>query len=130
MTALPPPRPVEEDAWLADLAQAHPEVVVEAVAEALAARRPQLAARAVGLLPEDADAPGRARARRAARLLLLQPADRRGPVIAELEAAVSEMKDAWMTRARRRQRARIADPHDAQPKPRRPRGHRDPTGRR
>lgn len=127
---LPPPRPVDEDAWLTALAEEHPDVIVGAVTDALAARRPQLAARAVGLLPEDADGPGVDRARRAARLLLLSPVDRRGPVLAELEAAVMEMKEAWMLRARRRQRKRIVDPHDRTPKPRRPRGPRDPTGRR
>ena len=52
--ALPPRTRSEEDAWVAGWAAAgDTEALVEAVAHAIEARRPQLAARLVGLVPPD-----------------------------------------------------------------------------
>lgn len=122
---LPPPNPAQEDAFLDALRQAEHEEVLAAVEEAMRAGRPQLAARIVGLLPRSmaADQPAVARARKAARMFLMASLDRRGPIIAELEAAVADLKADWVQRARARQRAQVKDPHqrEASPARRKPR---------
>lgn len=127
---LPPPTPAEEDAYLDSLRAAEHEDVLAAVQEAMGAGRPQLAARMVGLLPRSMakDNPAVARARKAARMFLMASLDRRGPIIAELEAAVRALRADWVQRARARQRAQVKDPHqrDASPARRKPRL----TGRR
>lgn len=127
MTTLPDRSHAAEDAWVVTLADASVDVLLDAAHAALDAGRPGLGARVVGLLPAAvADSePGLARARTAARLLLVAPVDRRGPVIAELEAAVQACRAAHVARARARHRknARDAlDPSKPRRLPRRTRG--------
>jgi len=86
-----------------------------------------LAARLIGLVAEKdlVDDPALQRARRAGSLLLVAPPDRRGKVVAQLEAAVQAMRAQHVSRARERQRTRARDVNDPT-KPRR----RPLTGRR
>ncbi len=123
MRALPPTSTADENTFLEGLGGAEVDELVALVKAAIDARRPGLAARIVNLVPEedvDIDSrPAIVRARRAAGLMLMAPVDKRGPVIAELEAAVAELQTRWMARARRRQRKRIKDPLDKMPTGRR-----------
>lgn len=104
--ALPPRTRTDEDAWVAGWAASDDlDGLVEAVATAIEARRPQLAARLVGLVPKGAELDDPApveSARRAAQMLLIDPSG---------EAAWCELEDAWtalrrerMRRIKRRQR--------------------------
>ena len=127
MTTLPNRSHEAEDAWVMTMIDAPVESLLDAAHAALHAGRPGLAARVVGLMPAAvADSePGFAQARTAARLFLVAPVDRRGPVIAELEAAVQACRDAHVARARARHRrnARDAlDPSKPRRLPRRTRG--------
>jgi hypothetical protein len=100
--ALPPPGAAEEDAFVWGLDDAPPDDVAALVGMALDAGRPQLAARLVGLLPDDLHDPDLDRARAAARLLL-QGAD--APDAPELDAVWRRL------RARRRTwHSRLTDP--------------------
>ena len=123
MRALPPTSTSDEDGFLEGLGDAELDELVALVQAAMDARRPGLAARIVNLVPEedvDIDSrPAIIRARRAAGLMLMAPVDKRGPVIAELEAAVAELQTRWMARARQRQRKRLKDPLQKQGGPRR-----------
>ncbi len=125
---LPPRTNEAEDQFVAALRDASVDDVVSAALEAVDDGRPMLSARLIGLLPPDIDlpdAPGLQRAQRAARFLLLAPADRRGPVIAAFEEALSGMKARYLSRAikRQRQRASGKDPDPGRRrKPRRTRG--------
>jgi hypothetical protein len=118
----------DENAFVDGLMEAAPDVVLDAAVAAVDDGRPMLAARIVGLLPAGtdlADAPALERAQQAARFVLLAPADRRGPVIAELEAALAGMKSRYFTRARNRQRERASGhqrKRDRRRKPRKTRG--------
>jgi hypothetical protein len=126
MSDLPARTHAAEDAWVADLEGAAPDVLLARAHAALGAGRPTLAARVVGLLPPDVAAaePGLDRARAAARLLLLAPPDRRGPVLAELEEAVQACRTAHVARARARHRKNARDLLDPTKPRRRPRGTR------
>lgn len=103
---LPARDPAAENAFVAAWsADPDPGVLPDVVGAALDARRPRLAARLVNLLDDgvvDGD-PNLERARRAARLLLLE-----GPssdaALAEFSAAWESARGAWMARARARHR--------------------------
>ena len=85
-----------EDAFLAAAVDADVEELAEWVGEAIEARRPMLAARLVGLIPEGVDLGADLEpARRAARFLLV---DAEG----ERQEGWSELEDAWaIVRAKR-----------------------------
>ena len=112
-TALPARTPDAEDAFVAAWQAADdPEPLAAVISEALAARRPQLAARLVTLLPDDGDDPAHPtldRARAAARLLLVATPDPQAA--ADLDAAWQGARDAWMKRARTRMRRRSRARH-------------------
>jgi hypothetical protein len=113
-----------ENAYVDGLMEAAPDAVLDAAVAAVDDGRPMLAARLVGLLPSETDltgVPALERAQQAARFVLLAPADRRGPVIAELEAALAGMKSRYITRALNRQRERVSGQHRKRDKPRKPR---------
>ncbi len=97
-----------EDTFVAALADSGDvEALIDRIGEALEARRPQLAARLVGLLPEDLDPePGSPleAARRAARFLLLDPGAERARGWSELEDAWAELRQKRMSRIKRRMR--------------------------
>ena len=116
--ALPLPSPEAEDRFIQDLAGQDADQVADAVRAALAARRPALAARAVGLLgDDDGSDPDLARARKAARFLLMKG----GPTVQieeQLDVILGRLRTRRMKRARRRQRDKLRE------KP------RDPTKRR
>lgn len=116
---LPSPDPDDEAAFVRDLAADDDvEAVIEAIDAALAARRPKLAARLVGLVPDDEDDPAVAAARRAASLFLL-----RAPTAQEES---DELDLAWALmrrRARNRLRNRLLRTDTG-------RYDRDPRGRR
>lgn len=103
---LPDRTPEAEDAFVASWRDdPDPAVLPQVVGAALHHRRPQLAARLVSLLHDDA-CEGDAvlgRARTAARLLLVA-ADPAGPELAAFAAAWGPARDRWMSRARSRQR--------------------------
>jgi len=94
----------EEDAFVAELHEAPPEVIDAAVREAIRERRPRLAARLVGLLGDgvDADDPELSRALRVAEMLCLKGKD------AVVEADLDDILD----RLRERRRARFKLRHD------------------
>ena len=84
-TGLPPRGAHEEDAFVWSLLDgAPPDGVAELVGEALAAGRPQLAARLVGLLPDELQDADLERARAAARFL-----------VQDSTADSSELDAAW-----------------------------------
>ena len=117
MAALPPNDTQAENQFLERLAELDADEILGVVLDAVAAR-------AVGLLPPGygADEPAVERARRAGRMMLLAPVDRRGPIIEELEAAAALLQGSWMARARQRQRQLIKDPHQrSSPERRKPR---------
>lgn len=100
----------EEDAFVSSLAQASDvDALQDAITEAMEQRRPQLAARLVGLLPLDHDGgPEVERARSAASWLLVSQGT-------EFERAYSELEDAWsalrkhrMKRIKQRMRKALA----------------------
>ena len=93
-----------EDAYVAELRDAAGDEVRSAVMDALGDGRVQLAARLVGLLPEDGD-PDLEKARRAARFLLTQ----RDPV-------VEEELSVLMARLHERRRQRFQRRHTKRPK--------------
>lgn len=96
---LPEPDLGSESAFVDGLAQAHDsDLVIEAIDAALAAKRPKLAAKLVGLVPDDDSEPSVVAARRAAGLVLLRAP---GP-----DEAIDELELAWAL-LRRRMRARI-----------------------
>jgi hypothetical protein len=98
--ALPGRGRTEEDTFVARWSEvSDPEALLELIEEAMGARRPQLAARLVGLLPDEADAGDHevVAARRAARLLLLDPHE-------TPERAWSALEDAWEALRKRRMR--------------------------
>lgn len=115
-----------EDAFIVSLETAPADTIIPLVTEAVAANRPMLAARLVGLIPETAapSDPAVSRARRASHLLLVAPVDRRGPVIAEFEAAVADMKSRFVHRARARHRRNARDVMDPRKPRRKPQGTR------
>jgi hypothetical protein len=91
-TGLPPRGVAEEDAFVWGLLDAAPpEAVADLVGEALEAGRPQLAARLVGLLPDDLQDPDLDRARAAARF-----------VVQSADADSSELDSAWRRLCERR----------------------------
>ena len=127
--ALPERDAAAEDTFLEALAEQGLDELVGLVVALVEEGRPGLAARVSSLLPEDGELdeiPAVARARRAARLLLMAAPDRRGPIVAELEELVEELKQAHVARARGRMRRTIKDPHNPREERRKPRG----TGRR
>ena len=126
MSDLPDRSHDAEDQWVSALEGASTEDLLGRALAALAEGRPSLAARVVGLLPDAvADGePGLERARAAARMLLLAPLDRRGPVIAELEDAVQACRTAHVARARARHRKNARDVLDPTKPRRRPRTSR------
>ena len=118
-SALPPPTPEAEDRFVQGISSESPEVVAACVRAALAAGRPALAARVVGLLTEDGPSdPDLDKARRAARFLLMQG----GPVVQleeQLDIILGRLRARRMKRARRRQRDKLREnPRD--PSKRRP----------
>jgi hypothetical protein len=115
-----------EDVFLRELADADSSLVQEALSEALDARRPHLAARLVGLLDDEdlemLDPDERARARRAARMILMESSH--DPNAWYYEA--QELADLWERTRRRRlekikKRMRGKNRH---PRPRTPRKRR------
>ena len=127
MSHLPERSQTDEDEWLNEHRDAAPAKLCDLARSCLDARRPMLAARLLGLVAEQdlVDDPALQRARRAGNLLLIAPPDRRGPVVAQLEAAVQALRAQHVSRARERQRRRAKDVNDPT-KPRR----RPLTGRR
>jgi hypothetical protein len=106
----------EEDAFVWSLLDgAPPDTIAELVGEALEAGRPQLAARLVGLLPEDRDDPDFERARAAARF-----------VVQGADADPSDLDSAWRFLRERRETWRSRVPSD----PWWPRSLLDPFSRR
>ena len=103
---LPARERTAESAFVEAWAQAaDPAPLSGVISDALAARRPKLAARLVNLLTDDQltelDDPNLRRARAAARLLLL--ADAPSPEsVEDLEAAWRVARSAWMRRVRSR----------------------------
>lgn len=89
-TALPARDTAEEDAFVWSLLDGSPDEIVHLVGEAIDAGRPQLAARLVGLLPDELEDPDLNRARAAARF-----------VVQGADADWSELDTAWR-RARER----------------------------
>lgn len=116
--ALPLPTTEAEDRFIQSLADLDSDRVAAAVRAALSAGRPALAARAVGLLGDDDPSdPDLARARKAARFLLMKG----GPVVQieeQLDLILGRLRTRRMKRARRRQRDKLRE------KP------RDPSNRR
>ena len=102
--ALPSRAREAEDAYVDGLRDASGDEVRSAVIDALGAGRVQLAARLVGLLPDDGD-PDLDKARRAARFLLTK----RDPVV-ENELHV------LMSRLHKRRRQRFQRRHTKRPK--------------
>lgn len=87
-----------EDAFVAAAAAADPEQLLAWVGEALDARRPQLAARLVGLIPDEVEAgPELDAARRAARFVLVGAAG-------DAERGFTELERTWSIVRRRRMR--------------------------
>lgn len=128
-TALPDRSPAAEDAWIETWREAEPdETLAAAVSAALAAGRPQLAARLVGLLDGRVELPPGSpllRARRAAGLLLLRREEPDPLDIEELEDAWRAVSQGRLLRARQRARQRQAPglldllaPADTRRKPR------------
>ncbi len=117
---LPRPTPEEEDRFIETLSGQDPERIAEAVRATLAAGRPALAARAVGLLGDegaiDSDLD---KARRAAHFLLLK-GGAASEVEEQLDWILERLRLRRMTRAKSRQRAKLKRrPRD--PNKRRPR---------
>lgn len=128
-TALPERSPAAEDAWIETWREAEPdETLAGAVAAALAAGRPQLAARLVGLLDGRVEIPPGSplqRARRAAGLLLLRREEPDPQDIEALEEAWRAVQQGRLLRARQRARQRqppglldLLTPADPRRKPR------------
>lgn len=99
--ALPDRGRAAEDAFVARWADgSDPEALLEVIEEAMADRRPQLAARLVSLLPDGTDTDEHEAveaARRAAKFLLLDTEERS-------DRAWSALEDAWSRLRRRRMR--------------------------
>ena len=96
---LPEPDAASESAFVTSLDEAHDsDAVIEAIDAALAAKRPKLAAKLVGLVPDDETEPSVIAARRAASLVLLRAP---GP-----DEPIDELELAWAL-LRRRMRARV-----------------------
>jgi hypothetical protein len=117
-----------EDTFVAQMGGAPNTEIIDCAVLAVDAARPVLAARLVGLLPPDVDFdehPQLARAQRAAKLVLLAPVDRRGPVIAAFEVALSAMKGRHMHRAKARLRRVAAGESKGAGPRRKPRRIRD-----
>lgn len=91
--------------------RSEPEALLEVVEEAMAARRPLLAARLVQLLPDQVEvAAGSAleRALRASALLLRSRGRPEDNSWSELEEALRETRRERLTRVRRRQREAVS----------------------
>jgi hypothetical protein len=104
-----------EDAFVTGLYDADSDTLVAAVTDAIAAGRPRLAARLVGLIDAAVSAPDGSpldRARRAAALLLLPRARSDGPdrVFDDLTQAWSEFRRRRLERVRRRAREALRGP--------------------
>lgn len=110
-------RPDEESfvaAWRDAVDPTGLELVVE---QAIEARRPMLAARLVGLLPEAEDEdPAVQRARRAARMLLRSGSAEDPVLVEEFLLVWRRSRRAFMNRVRRRQRARAGQKRPRQPR--------------
>lgn len=118
--SLPGRSPELEDTFLRGLEGADDARLAALVREALAAGRPGLAGRLVGMLGADLDDdPAIERARRAARLLCIE----RPEVVAfpELEELLEELRQRRMARSRARHRRTLveADPFSGSRGPRR-----------
>ncbi len=104
----PPPHDEDEEAFVLWWAgRDDRDGLVEVIAQALAERRPRLAARLVALLEDEDDAgPGSpiARARRAASLLVVSSPRPDGPGWVELDEAFAEFRRRRMRRLRARYR--------------------------
>ncbi len=118
-TALPHPTPEAEDRFIQGLADQSPELVAVSVRAALAAGRPALAARAVGLLAADGHSdPDLDKARKAARFLLMKGGTA-VQIEEQLDLILGRLRTRRMKRARRRQRDKLREnPRD--PSRRRP----------
>lgn len=103
-----------EDAFVLALQdQDEDELIAGLVSAALQARRPQLAARLVGLLEGRVEIPvGSAldRARRAAGFLLVAPSEPEPSWVEELDEAWQLARQARMVRTKARMRQRASDP--------------------
>jgi hypothetical protein len=108
----------EEDRWVQAQGSSEPELLEALVRAALEAGRPRLAGRLVGLLPSDwGEDEDLARASRAARLILLEPAAQVDDLAEELRLLFEIRRRQRMRRAKGRSRKQVA-PKDAG-KPRR-----------
>lgn len=107
---LPPPDRAAEDSFLRACEQRDDlDAIAALVGAALDARRPQLAARLVGLLDQEVEVtPGSAldRARRAARLLMLAPSEPELSWVEELDEAWQLARQARLVRTQARMRQR------------------------
>ena len=98
----------EEDRWVQAQGSAKPEVLEALVRAALAAGRPRLAGRLVGLLPPDwGEDEDLARASRAARLILLEPAAQVDELAEELRLLFEIRRRHRMHKAKGRSRKRV-----------------------
>ncbi|MCB9681996.1 MAG: hypothetical protein H6733_11050 [Alphaproteobacteria bacterium] len=114
-----PSDPAGEDALVAAWTEREdPDGLVALIEAAIAARRTALAARLVGLLPDDHgdDRPALDRARAAAKLVLhrrLEPVDNSWSA---LEEAWHDLHRAWVRRLKRGQRQRMEGNHARVPR--------------
>jgi hypothetical protein len=99
-----------EDALLSRLRDGeHHEVeLLDTLIEAVRAKRLRLAARLVGLLEDEHDAPEVARAKRAASLMLHRQQRPEDVSWSELDDALTELRERRMSRARTRMRQRAS----------------------
>ena len=106
--SLPPVDRKSEDAFIADfMATEDVDGLVQAISAALEAKRPQLAARLVGLLDDDVDHEPDSpllRAQRAANLLLIQPTEQQ--YASDFEEAWAETKRKRIRKIKKRMRSR------------------------
>ena len=118
---LPKRTTAEEDAFLRSFYDdADSALLVTAVEEALAAGRPRLAARLVGLLPEGEEiSPTLARATQAARFLVIAPESNSDLIEAFDEAWDSARRKKVRSMVRRMQDRRTTKPARRRPKRRR-----------
>jgi|GEM_PF-2508705 len=111
--SLPAPLPEAEDAYIAAWRDGDDiDGLVEAITQAMADRRPQLAARMVGLLEGRVEIqPGTPlhRAQTAARLLLVAPTEVASPLFEDLDQAWSLARAAQIRRITARMSDRAAE---------------------
>ena len=118
---LPSRTRADEDAWMAAWADGDSEKLIEAIGAALDARRPQLAARLLALVPATAEDDGGTldRARKAAELFLVaDPAADDAPEL-RISFAALRARRARRPSARLRRTLRLDDSDDDPPFPRR-----------